>query len=198
MTPLTITVLLHCYTSQAPVPNARAPAVKDTIIWLIRERMILPVQGVGDVYATTERGVAHIVQLCKTRMPSHQWLDSAGQAINLEWDTGRNTEPDKRTKPTQREQYVQDRKSAATIQYEREKRFERSQRARLSQDQLNERIKRELDNVVIRHKPNTEHTAELGGDDDTPLPPLPAAPSCECNAPGDVHHPDCPASEFEA
>ena len=88
--PCDIEVLLHCYYSPELHPRDDTPAVQ---ISYTRLRMcgLIELQcfmdGVNTTnlngYKTTERGRAHIEQLCTLPLPSSAWVDCNGKVIEL-------------------------------------------------------------------------------------------------------------------
>ena len=80
MTPNDIDVLLHCYTSPEPHPRQDAPAVRESIQWFLTEGLIQPEKDRG-VYSTTDRGAAHVRQLCALPWPKPAWVDEQGNII---------------------------------------------------------------------------------------------------------------------
>lgn len=81
MTPNDIEVLIHCYVTPAPHPRRSAPAVHDAIDMLLREGLIYETN--EGCYGTTERGAAHITQLCDTPFPKQVWVDEHGRVIDV-------------------------------------------------------------------------------------------------------------------
>lgn len=82
MTPNHLEILLHCHCSAAPHPRRYAPAVIEALADMEREGLIV---GRGDepnvVYATTERGKAHVKQLCALPRPIAAWVGADGKVI---------------------------------------------------------------------------------------------------------------------
>ncbi len=84
MTPNDIEVLIHCYTSGSEHPRISAPAVKESIKEYIEQGMIEKASGFSNnnlVYITTERGAAHIANLCSIPFPEKTWVNSNGEVI---------------------------------------------------------------------------------------------------------------------
>lgn len=73
MTPNDIEVLIHCHTTPTAHPRADAPAVENSIIWMLRDELIKPERDIDGVYATTQRGKALVKMLCETPLPV--WKD---------------------------------------------------------------------------------------------------------------------------
>ncbi len=80
MTPLEITILLHCYARADGIPNREAPAVKKAIERFFSNDLIeqeLTECGL----CCTEKGKAHVLQLCNLPLPTSQWVDREGRQI---------------------------------------------------------------------------------------------------------------------
>jgi len=80
MTPNDIEILIHCHVSPAAHPRIDAPAVKETLESFKRNELVY--QDAAGVYHTTERGAAHINQLCSTPWPKQAWIDEHGRIID--------------------------------------------------------------------------------------------------------------------
>lgn len=73
-TPSNLELLLHCYYSPEAHPRVSAPAIKEGISYLVREKMITPVYGKGpDIYTTTDKGEAFIKHLMTIPFPVIRW-----------------------------------------------------------------------------------------------------------------------------
>ena len=88
MTPNSIEVLIHCHCSPINHPRADAPAVKSALRELEENGLITRDFNEADracydagSYKTTERGVAHIEQLCQLSFPVSMWVGANGQVI---------------------------------------------------------------------------------------------------------------------
>jgi hypothetical protein len=88
--PCNIEVLLHCYYSSEVNPREDAPAVQSSYKLLECYGLIEPkcyMVGVDTTnlskYKTTERGRAHIQQLCTLPLPISVWADGNGKLIEL-------------------------------------------------------------------------------------------------------------------
>lgn len=84
--PCNIEVLLHCYYSPEVHPRENAPAVQSSYELLELCGLIEPVYNevtITNKYRTTERGRAHIQQLCTLPLPSSAWVDFNGKPIEL-------------------------------------------------------------------------------------------------------------------
>jgi len=79
MTPNDIEILIHCHVCPEPHPRAKFPAVSETLRSLEVNGLIE--QRLGDGYHTTERGKAHIEQLCSTPWPTQVWVNANGGII---------------------------------------------------------------------------------------------------------------------
>ncbi len=82
MTPNDIEILIHCYVS--PTAHPRFEANVDVIGQLVNAKLIERCGEEPNVYTTTERGNAHIHQLCTTSWPVQVWTDGHGKIIDLE------------------------------------------------------------------------------------------------------------------
>ena len=72
MTPNDIEILLHCYSCAAPHPRKSAPSVIDSFENFVANGMLvqdLEYSADGDIYRTTDKGAAHVLNLCNTPMP---------------------------------------------------------------------------------------------------------------------------------
>ena len=81
MTPNDIEVLIHCHVSPSVHPRADAPAVRDALRSLEANGLIE--QRDQEYYHTTDRGRAHINQLCSLSWPIQAWVNYAGEVIIL-------------------------------------------------------------------------------------------------------------------
>ena len=88
--PCDIEVLLHCYYSPEIHPRVDTPAVQSSYGNLILCGLIVPqcfMVGADTTnlngYETTERGRAHVKQLCSLPLPSSAWVDGNGKVIEL-------------------------------------------------------------------------------------------------------------------
>lgn len=80
MTPNEIEVLIHCHVCQAQHPRADALEVRDALESFFRNGLITKEK--DGVYHTTDRGAAHISQLCNTPWPRQIWVDEMGRIID--------------------------------------------------------------------------------------------------------------------
>lgn len=88
--PCNIGVLLHCYYSPEVHPREDAPAVQLSyklleLCGLIELQCFMAEADTTNLnkYKTTERGRAHIKQICTLPLPSSDWVDSNGKLIEL-------------------------------------------------------------------------------------------------------------------
>lgn len=88
--PCNIEVLLHCYCSPEAHPREDAPAVKLSYRLLEKcgliEGQVFKVDddvSTRNKYKTTERGRAHVKQLCTLPLPSSAWVNENGKLIEL-------------------------------------------------------------------------------------------------------------------
>lgn len=83
MTPNAIEILLHCYLTPMPHPRRDAPAVQEAIEAFLVEGLIEAEPGSPGGYRTTDRGTAHVKQLCNLPLPEQGWIGANGMAIDL-------------------------------------------------------------------------------------------------------------------
>lgn len=81
MTPYEITLLIHFHVSPALYQHVDAPIYQGTVDSFLQNDLIE--QRDGDSYHTTERGEAHIEQLCKTDWPIRIWANKDGEVIKF-------------------------------------------------------------------------------------------------------------------
>ncbi len=81
MTPNDIEVLIHCHCVPAIHPRIDAPAVAGAIRMLELHGLIEK-HGGEEFYRTTDRGVAHMKQLCSISYPIKKWFDANGNVID--------------------------------------------------------------------------------------------------------------------
>ena len=88
--PCNIEVLLHCYYSPEVHPREDAASVISSYKLLELRGLIEPQCFMDEAdttnlnkYRTTERGRAHVQQLCNLPLPSSAWVDSNGKLIEL-------------------------------------------------------------------------------------------------------------------
>ena len=87
MSPSSIEVLLHCHCSPLPHPRIDVLSVQKDIQELFVKGLILPTTEVDravyeqGAYKTTERGAAHIAQLCQVPYPELRWIGFDGGII---------------------------------------------------------------------------------------------------------------------
>ncbi len=80
MTSLEITILLHCHTRNDEIPYRDLPAVKQVVQALLVDELI-KADGDRCGFCCTEKGKAHVRQLCNVPLPVSQWVDVAGNQI---------------------------------------------------------------------------------------------------------------------
>ena len=79
MTPNDIEILIHCHVSPTPHPREGDSAVRESLnnfVW--HELIRIDING---IYRTTERGAAHLEQLCDMPLPRNAWVDASGRII---------------------------------------------------------------------------------------------------------------------
>ena len=81
MTPSDIEVLIHCHVSPTRHPRESAPAIRETLRSLVANGLIR--QEDEGHYSTTDRGRAHIEQLCSLPWPTQAWINYKGEPFNL-------------------------------------------------------------------------------------------------------------------
>ncbi len=81
MTPSDIEVLIHCYVSPSRHPRYDSPEVKEAYSGFLSNGLIT---GKGDgIYYTTDKGAAHIEQLCNLPLPRLQYVRFDGVLIKI-------------------------------------------------------------------------------------------------------------------
>ncbi len=80
MTPLAIEILLHFHVSPLPHPLSAYPAVAAEIESQLNNGLIEEEKA---SYRTTERGKAHVQQLCNLPFPTQMWVDKDGNKIDI-------------------------------------------------------------------------------------------------------------------
>ncbi len=78
MTPNDIEILIHCYVS--PVKHPRYDANKGILEGFVVDGLV--VDKCNGVFHTTEKGAAHIRQLCDLPLPAVQYARFDGALIN--------------------------------------------------------------------------------------------------------------------
>ena len=78
MTPYEIKLLIHFHTTPAMPDSIAAPIYQPTVDSFIENGLIEEADG---LYQTTERGAAHVEQLCTTPWPGQRWVNQAGEII---------------------------------------------------------------------------------------------------------------------
>lgn len=83
-TPVTVEVLLHCYVSPNLHPRHDAPSVRQAFKDLSEAGLIAPddKKPLSGIYHTTDRGDAHVHQLCNLALPSQAWVGANGKLID--------------------------------------------------------------------------------------------------------------------
>lgn len=82
MTPNDIEILIHCHVSGSKHPRLEAPAVKESILAFLNDGMISELDEIG-FYGTTDKGKAHIAQLCSLPLPKLQFVRFDGVVLNV-------------------------------------------------------------------------------------------------------------------
>jgi len=77
MTPNDIEILIHCYVS--PVKHPRYDNIKDILESFVVDGLVVD-KGNG-IFHTTEKGAAHIRQLCSLPIPAVQYVRFDGVLI---------------------------------------------------------------------------------------------------------------------
>jgi hypothetical protein len=82
MTPNEIEILIHYHVSPAPHPRIDALAVNEATRRMVDNGLIEQREDEG--YHTTDRGRAHISQLCTLPWPVAVWADRDGLTIDFQ------------------------------------------------------------------------------------------------------------------
>ncbi len=82
MTPNDIEVLIYCYARPGPHPRVDAPAVQKALRSFVANGLIEP-DNIRGGYRATDRGAAHIEQLCSLAWPTQVWIGADGRVIEL-------------------------------------------------------------------------------------------------------------------
>ena len=83
---LDIEILFHCHCGNGDYPLGRSQEVDKSYERLEAEGLIACFyysDQAEAVYRTTERGRAHIIQLCELPLPISAWIDGDGKLIDL-------------------------------------------------------------------------------------------------------------------
>lgn len=81
MTPNDIEFLIHCYVSPRRHDRVEAPAIKEAIEMFLAGGMISSLG--GKKYETTDKGAAHVAQICSLPWPKATFIGFNGQEIKL-------------------------------------------------------------------------------------------------------------------
>ena len=81
MSPSDIEVLIWCHCRAETHPRIKAPAVNGAIQQFLSAGLI-EAHDHFDFYITTDRGAAHINQLCSVEWPTQAWIDNNGNVID--------------------------------------------------------------------------------------------------------------------
>lgn len=81
MTPNAIEILIHCHVCSEPHPRRYDTAVNKELKSFLVNGLIKEEPGLTGVYKTTDRGCAHIEQLCRTPWPKQAWIAADGSVI---------------------------------------------------------------------------------------------------------------------
>jgi hypothetical protein len=81
MSPSHIEFLLHCYYSPQKHHRIDAPAIQEAIEEFLKDDLIEIEVGEPEIYSTTDRGKAHVRQLCKLPLPTAKWVSFTGSVI---------------------------------------------------------------------------------------------------------------------
>ena len=80
MTPVAIELLLKCYYSPAPLEGLEYPAQREVVENFIADGLIVPGKE-SNCYTVTDRGNAHVYQLCNLPYPVAVWMGGDGKPI---------------------------------------------------------------------------------------------------------------------
>lgn len=81
MTPFEINFLLHCYARVDVFPQKDALVMSDTVTKFIADGLIIATT--PEMWSTTERGRAHVEQLCMLPFPRLEWIGFDGSKISV-------------------------------------------------------------------------------------------------------------------
>ena len=81
MTPNDIEILIHCHVSPTPHPRRDAGAVDGALKSFVCQGLIE--QRGSDIYYTTDKGAAHVAQLCSVPIPIKQFIGYDGKVIKV-------------------------------------------------------------------------------------------------------------------
>ncbi len=89
MNPNEIEVLIHCHYSREEHPRVHAAAVSGALSMWQEKGCIEPNDYIKDRYRITERGRAHIAQICNLPLPLSRkvWVTSEGKEIGREFSS---------------------------------------------------------------------------------------------------------------
>ena len=80
MTPLSIDILMRCYWSPEPIEDLDYPSQQEVIRDFLADGMIEATGEVGR-FTVTEKGRAHVEQLCNLPYPVAVWMGGDGKPI---------------------------------------------------------------------------------------------------------------------
>ena len=83
MTPNEIEILIRCHVSPTPPPRGGYYPVVDSVLNSLVMLRLIKKDDKG-IYSTTDRGAAHIMQICKLPLPDHEWIGADGKVIKQE------------------------------------------------------------------------------------------------------------------
>lgn len=78
MTPNDIEMLIYFHCSSSAHPRIDAPACQEAVRMMLCNDLI---RHSGRTFGTTDKGAAHLAQLCATPFPEQAWVDSQGRVI---------------------------------------------------------------------------------------------------------------------
>lgn len=82
LTPNDLDVLIHFCVCPAPHERQSAPAVQESIKMFVDSGLLELSCGLTrNGYIATEKGHAHLRQLCSIQFPSQAWVDTGGNII---------------------------------------------------------------------------------------------------------------------
>ena len=83
MTPLALRILIQFYTSPTSYPNSEFPAIRSEIYNLVFRGLLA---SCGSDYVVTDKGRAHVKQLCELPIPFQRlvWVALDGEIIDIE------------------------------------------------------------------------------------------------------------------
>ena len=76
-TPNNIEILIHCHCCSSQHPRHNATAVQQGLLYLANEGLIVR-RDKTVTFMTTDKGAAHLSQLCNLEFPRQVWVNNMG------------------------------------------------------------------------------------------------------------------------